>query len=355
MDGKQFDRIVKSLATNASRRGVIGGGIAAIAGLVSRSGSAQDKVTICHFTGSANNPYNIITVDDNSVQLQSHLSHGDTLFVNCCLDEECDDGIACTIDTCVNGTCVFTPDNTLCDDGVACTVDTCDATLGCVFTPDNTLCDDADACTIDTCDATLGCQYESVNCDDSNACTIDSCDPDSGCTYEDVVCDDDDVCTENRCDPDSGCFFPAVVCGVDETCCPGTGCTNLASDEANCRECGSVCPEGHVCCEGICTAGTCAGICSTPINCPEGEFAFCGPAEFGCLCGSTTEGGFGCGEEDCTDVACSSSAECVSLFGVGAFCETTSCCGTNECVFPCGFASLTTSATGGRTRASTGE
>jgi len=47
---------------------------------------------------------------------------------------DCNDGIACTNNTCMNGSCVYTPDNGLCpSDGQFCTgVETCNATLGCV-------------------------------------------------------------------------------------------------------------------------------------------------------------------------------------------------------------------------------
>jgi hypothetical protein len=41
--------------------------------------------------------------------------------------------VACTIDSC-SGACINTPDDSACDDGNACTSDSCSAT-GCVFTP----------------------------------------------------------------------------------------------------------------------------------------------------------------------------------------------------------------------------
>ena len=42
-----------------------------------------------------------------------------------------DDGIACSSDTCGNGTCNHAPQHSKCDDGVACSADLCDLTKGC--------------------------------------------------------------------------------------------------------------------------------------------------------------------------------------------------------------------------------
>lgn len=93
------------------------------------------------------------------------------LFFGCESDLDCEDGDACTEDTCESdGTCsTVTAD---CDDGVACTEDTCDGDLGCVSTPSNSLCEDGDTCTVDTCDPVLGCTA-SVNpicCGGVNEC-----------------------------------------------------------------------------------------------------------------------------------------------------------------------------------------
>ncbi len=69
----------------------------------------------------------------------------------------CSDNSACTtMDACVNGVCIGSvPPN--CDDGFACTTDTCSALAGCMHTPNNAACDDGDACTTDICDLAVGC------------------------------------------------------------------------------------------------------------------------------------------------------------------------------------------------------
>lgn len=97
------------------------------------------------------------------------------------VDRVCLDGVACTIDTCddVSDSCVYTPDDTLCGDGLFCTgVEYCDPSLGCqAGTP--VVCDDGSACTTDTCSDDIGaCLYEP-----KTACVSDDgCCP-AGCDY----------------------------------------------------------------------------------------------------------------------------------------------------------------------------
>ncbi|MHC5111462.1 MAG: hypothetical protein ACYTHJ_16470 [Planctomycetota bacterium] len=86
-------------------------------------------------------------------------------------DLDCNDGNACTTDSCANGQCVHTVLS--CDDGNACTADSCDAATGCNNA--SITCDDQDMCTTDSCDPASGCQFVSLSCDDGNACTADSC------------------------------------------------------------------------------------------------------------------------------------------------------------------------------------
>ena len=79
----------------------------------------------------------------------------------------CDDGVACTTDTCDTVTdCANTPTDSLCDDGIACTVDSCDAVADCLFTASDALCDDGDACSLDVCNVGAG------SCDYTGTCGI---------------------------------------------------------------------------------------------------------------------------------------------------------------------------------------
>ena len=76
------------------------------------------------------------------------------------MDSHCDDSNACTDDTCNNGTCVYTNDDTnTCTDGNDCTADSCLSGV-CTSTnePVNTACDDGLFCTkTDKCDGAGTC------------------------------------------------------------------------------------------------------------------------------------------------------------------------------------------------------
>jgi len=56
------------------------------------------------------------------------------ICVGCSVDEDCDDDVACTVDTCApNGMCMNMPDPSLCDDGFFCNGnEICDSIAGCI-------------------------------------------------------------------------------------------------------------------------------------------------------------------------------------------------------------------------------
>jgi Dictyostelium (slime mold) repeat len=204
---------------------------------------ADKKVTVCHRPpGNAGSPQ---TISVGESATEAHLGHGDQMGAcatgcqgNASL---CDDGDACTSDTCLqNGQCGHAPVN--CNDGNTCTTDLCQQATGCLNVPAEgpcpTFCDDGNACTsTDTCTdgqcrgtPVAGCCAADVNCDDGNSCTVDTCaggaclneprncsvadkcvagfcDPASGaCSTAPVSCDDNNVCTDDLCDSATGCF-----------------------------------------------------------------------------------------------------------------------------------------------------
>ena len=143
MDGNRFDDMSRRLAAGVSRRealrrivgGAIGGSLA-LTGL--RRVGAATKVWVCHQTGSATNPFNYIEVSENAVP--AHAAHGDATYVNLMSDVNncgaCGNvcgGDACSTAVCQGGVCGTVA--VVCDDGNACTSDTCDvAQGGCVYT-----------------------------------------------------------------------------------------------------------------------------------------------------------------------------------------------------------------------------
>ena len=103
----------------------------------------------------------------------------------CERDQDCDDGILCTVDTCAAGTCAHRPENMRCDDGRFCNgPERCAPELrGCAAgAPPR--CDDGDACTEDRCDeGDNACRSVTRDADHDG-------DPDRACGGGD--CDDND-------------------------------------------------------------------------------------------------------------------------------------------------------------------
>lgn len=105
-----------------------------------------------------------------------------------------------TLAACVKGD---PPCTAGCNDGNACTDDSCDPVAGCIHDPTVT-CDDANACTDDACNPITGCLHAPTNCDDEDdSCTVDTCDPVLGCLNTLVDCNDNNACTTDFCSP--GC------------------------------------------------------------------------------------------------------------------------------------------------------
>ncbi len=222
----------------------------------------------------------------------------------CETDEQCDDGVECTVDECDEATCVSTPDHDRCPDdpegpALVCVPDhpmadrrgcvvaerctdsaECDDHLACngreqcldgvCFPGEPMECHDGVACTEDRCDELMGCVFPARHtfCGEASECTIHRCDPDSpeadaeGCTHEPVECEpDDNPCTLAVCDDELGCNPPApagtpceavYACVEGETCdgeglCdPDLGAPADCDDDDPCTLDGCAEPEGCV-------------------------------------------------------------------------------------------------------------
>lgn len=204
------------------------------------------------------------------------------------------DGTGCADDnpcngeeTCQAGQCTQGADLD-CDDGEACTEDSCQPAVGCVHAslPEGTDCDrDGDVCTgVDRC--TLGrctSAAEPLVCDDGNDCTLDTCDPVSGCDATAVLdsraCNDGDPCTEGTLCTASTCGggTNACQCGAGQSCdsppaayCDGDGnavapalpggCSNeTCSYDVAIDECPGHCDGDHLRSPRTCVNGACEG------------------------------------------------------------------------------------------------
>lgn len=211
-------------------------------------------------------------------------------------DPICDDGIACTDDSCFIG---FPP--YYCVHGSNCSNgDFCDGIELCCTTPggcgtyavgqcvpgEDIVCPPGQYCSEDLDD----CVYceENWQCDDGNPCTEDTCNMATGCQYQNisVSCSDDDLCTEGDvcglvcvggdhdgeiCGQDSDCIGVVSgtcsewVCrGVPKTCdpppCHAGGCNPATGDceyitQENGTACdlpGDTCWAQYQCEDGIC-------------------------------------------------------------------------------------------------------
>lgn len=153
----------------------------------------------------------------------------------------CNDGVSCTTDACNEATdaCAAPPNDALCSDSSVCNgAETCGPS-GCLAgTPLN--CNDGNACTTDSCNAATGCATTPVTCNDNNVCTTDSCDPATGCATTPVVCSDNNECTNDSCDPVTGCAFANRTgsCTDDGNACTSDVCSAGACTHPDNGSCG---------------------------------------------------------------------------------------------------------------------
>jgi hypothetical protein len=226
--------------------------------------------------------------------------------VNCVVNEDCEDWMYCTTDTCVGNNCVYNAipmNGTFCSDGNPETItDVCAAgfcvgiKVDCVVNGD---CEDFNSCTNDLCVANI-CTYpvangvacndndgETINdvctagachgthvacqdvqdCFDGNLCTNDAC-VGNACVYTNnaATCNDFLTNTINDTCSNGVCVGAVVNCVVNEDCEDWTYCTTDSCVANNCvYNAGAM--NGTGCSDGnpetitdVCAAGFCVGI-----------------------------------------------------------------------------------------------
>lgn len=192
----------------------------------------------------------------------------------CSGPDECDDGDACTIDTCERGACKHEPVE--CAPGLRC----CDGTCGECCSDDD--CGDEVACTDDVCFLN-SCAHlpDDDHCEEGKYC-----DARKGCAERracpgglDAECDDEDPCTTDRCEGGL-CYHEG--CGEGLFCCPGEGCFACCGD-THCQN-----QDADRCTDNVCVEHA----CQTLPHCESGQ---CCASASGVSCGEC------CSAEDCDD------------------------------------------------------
>ena len=213
----------------------------------------------------------------------------------------CDDGVACTVDACVDGACASTPDDGACPDA-----ERCSPVLGCVPVrcsrdaecDDGVFCNGAEACDEDA--PGTGClPGEPIVCDDGASCTADRCDEDADrcvATPDDSACGDAVDCTVDRCDPSASDGPTGCVSVPDDGLCAGDYCTvgRRCSATAGCVGGGERdCRDGNPC-----TADSCdevGDMCVSTLRDQDGD----GFGAASIVAGGTV---VMCGGPDCDDM-----------------------------------------------------
>ncbi len=159
----------------------------------------------------------------------------------------CSDGSLCTVgDHCVAGACSGAAQLD-CNDGNACTSDTCAPGQGCLHTAADAgaNCSDGNACTTSDACAGTSCSGKSIDCNDDNPCTDDTCEQGPGCVWtpKSGPCDDLNPCSVNDTCTDGICYGKPKNCYADvtmpacvkATCGTQGECTFVPTNVGSCR------------------------------------------------------------------------------------------------------------------------
>lgn len=136
-------------------------------------------------------------------------------------------------------------------------------------------------------------------------------------------------------------------------CCSGcTAGVNPKKLRCACCPAGARCSRGDQCCSGVCRGGECQGVLVEPETCPTPTVPACnvnpqtcGAIDGNCICLTTTSRANGCFANqfvcDAKQTTCNDDADCLSRFGAGFGCVSTSGCQNNcggngnVCYAPC--------------------
>ena len=237
-------------------------------------GNREDKKEECesdscgswgsNYCGTDGNVYHSITCHDRGC---SGLSCFDNTYTEEVKVQDCNDGNACTSDSCSGGSCVYTP-ITSCTSGDGCCPSGCNSINDndCSVNCGNGICESGENC--GNCLADCSCPSGEICC--SGSCTTPPCSLNSDCN-------DYNSCTTDICNSAGTCSASCsntqiVSCINNDGCCP-SGCNSINDNDCsvNCgngicesgENCGNClvdcpCPSGEICCSGSCTTPPCS-------------------------------------------------------------------------------------------------
>jgi cysteine-rich repeat protein len=294
----------------------------ALTGTACTSDNDPCTTDICSSSGTCT--HNII----NSCTNNDGLCCGSCTYLNdndcaqCSVNSDCNDGNACTTDTCSGGSCSHNAisgcctSSAQCNDGNACTTDLCSSNT-CSHPSISNCCTSSAQCGgSQTCVGNV-CTNPSAYCGDGtcnngetcSTCSDDcgSCSPSAYCG--DGTCNNGETCS--TCSDDCGSCSPSAYCG-DGTCNNGEDCSSCPTDCGTCDKCG----------DGRCNNGETCSTCDTDCGCASNEV--CQGGSCVALCGN----GIINAGEDC-DGANLGGETCASILGP----EYTGTLGCSSCYF----------------------
>lgn len=321
MDALRFDRLTRALAVGATpRRGALrllsGGLLGLLAGQGPDTAVAHNALAKCKKIQDKKKRKKCVT------KAKKHnAGHNNEPQPECTTGEECDDGQFCNgAETCgADGACQ-PGEPPSCDDGIACTVDACDeGSDACLHTPDDGLCGSNEVCNpeqgcvcqsgFEPCGGT--CVQLGASCDtgEPGVCA-------SGtlvCNGTAVICQRTQEPTAETCngldDDCDGLIDEGAICPPGQACLPQQGGCRCTGGETTC---------GSVCCpvQSPQSCGT-NGQCGAGATCQRyGSETVCLPA--GCVNATTRQ----------TEGRCNGNGQCASLGTVSCgphMCELGSC------------------------------
>jgi len=181
----------------------------------------------CDGTGTCKYTPKCPVLDACSVPSCDSTSGNCTYTPSCATNDSVCYPVKCTVGGPGGFTCVR---SNPCDDGNACTTDTCSSTTGVPVCNHTMSCDDGNPCTVNSC-ANNTCYFPPLVCGDGNKCRNYSCSIQAGgCIYNNVTVPKGDYCTLWQCDARIGVYNityqnnPSTFCAGNCKCDPQTGC-----------------------------------------------------------------------------------------------------------------------------------